>query len=183
MERASLKTTIEVGSHCRDLQAPDTALTAKRPASSTTLSSGTPNSPIWSSDYTHRKLENILIYTNKPILNNSYINQITMEIEGEVPTKESEARSLVRDSFKREDYRSLVPHSYNLCTLWLIQIAKVFLLPIFPQSSGKSKKTKENRWQWKKSNFVWVTVLKCRLQQHRREWLHRPQQSQTQQTD
>ena len=43
-----------------------------------------------------------------------------MEIEGEVPTKESEARSLVRDSFKREDYRSLVPHSYYLCTLWLI---------------------------------------------------------------
>ena len=61
--------------------------------------------------------ENIPIYANVTILNNCYINQITMEREAEVPRTESEARSLVRNNFKRQDYGSLILHIYYLGTL------------------------------------------------------------------
>ena len=60
----------------------------------------------------------------------------------------------------------------------MIQKEKVLRPPKFPPYSGKLKRMKENKKQRKTSNCIWVAVVKCRVQQYRRESIYRPQSSQ-----
>ena len=91
------------------------------------------------------------------IVNIWYINWIIMEKEKRVPAAESERHHLVKKKFEREERGTSISHTYNLCTHWMIQITKVFLLPTFPQFSGKSRKTKRSSRQRRTSNCGWVT--------------------------
>ena len=60
----------------------------------------------------------------------------------------------------------------------MIQKEKVLRPPNFPSSLGKLKIMKENKKQRRISNCIWVAVVKCRVQQYRRERIYRPQSSQ-----
>ena len=82
-----------------------------------------------------------------------------MEKKREMPA-ENEARSLVKNNFRKEVSGSSTIHTYNLSTHLMIQKAKVFLPRTFPQSSGQSRTTNENSYQQRTSICDYVTVVK-----------------------
>ena len=120
---------------------------------------------------------------NLTILMNCYTNSIIMQSYQRVPASENEIHSLVVNNFRKIDNGSSTTHNYELCTHSLIQDKKLFRPSTFPQSSGKSKRTKGSREQWEKSNCGYVIFAKYRRKQHRREGVRGPQTSQYEQID
>ena len=107
-----------------------------------------------------------------------YINSIIMESQMRVSGDKREAHRLVKNNFRRDESGSSVIHVYDMRTHWMIQLTIVFLPPISPGSSGQSRTMNGDSHQRRTLNCGYVTMVKCRKQQHRREGLYRPQQSQ-----